>query len=202
MSRRWMLLSEARGAIGDAGEQELLTCLRRGELCARAEKFTMHWIHRKDPMYRSNGDSGYRMIAQAPTRMVPIAADWWDTCEADFANNTAHARWSNTELGQIGDSQPFKALVEGVIVQTADVERLWPHPPPPPSQNSRGGRRRGPEPVKLQQIMEDMRRFGVAKVRRMKEEAMAAQFGASRDTCRKAIKRLEQELQQSPTSDK
>jgi hypothetical protein len=126
MPGKWMLISEAVCAIGESGEKELLTLLKRGELAARAEKYTHHWIHRKDALLRSEGDSGYRMVALAPTRLIPIAADWWDVCEADFTNNTAHVRWDSSEIAQIGSLQPFKILVEGVIVAAADIERLWP----------------------------------------------------------------------------
>lgn len=203
MPGKWMSLAEVLGVVGPSKEAEILTCLRRGDLSAWAEKHTLHWIHRKDPIFRREGDNGYRMVTRAPTRMVPIQPDWWDICEVDFADSTAHVRWNSAEMGQIGSSQPFKALVEGVILRADDIERLWPPSSRPVlATASSGSRKRGPEPVKLLQTMESMRRFGLSKVRRMKEEAMASQFKASRDTCRKALQRIEEELRQSPTSDK
>lgn len=55
-------------------------------------------------------------------------------------------------------------------------------------------RKTGPKAEKLQAVKESMRTFGWDQVKNMKEAAMACEFNASRDTCRKARRELESEL--------
>ncbi len=54
--------------------------------------------------------------------------------------------------------------------------------------------RRGPKVSMLDQVKVAMRKIGVDEVDTWKEEAMAKEFGASRDTCRKARAALRAEL--------
>ncbi|WP_338830183.1 hypothetical protein [Bradyrhizobium sp. 27S5] len=59
-----------------------------------------------------------------------------------------------------------------------------------PQHDGAGGRRRGPKVDKRETVKAKMRKFGIEEVQKWSETAMAAEFGASRDTCRKALKEL------------
>lgn len=64
-----------------------------------------------------------------------------------------------------------------------------------PSTISKLPRKRGPKATTLDRVIGDMRQAGgFPAIHEMKEEAMKAQFGASRETCRKARGVLESEF--------
>lgn len=65
-----------------------------------------------------------------------------------------------------------------------------------------GGRSRGPKPSVLPRVVAAMRAIDFATLEAMKEEEMAATFGACRTTCRAARDKLRAELRQLPTDDK
>jgi hypothetical protein len=56
-------------------------------------------------------------------------------------------------------------------------------------------RRRGFQPKVLDRVKQEMLRFGLDRIEKLTEVAMEAEFGASRDTCRRA----RNQLRQSPT---
>jgi hypothetical protein len=68
-------------------------------------------------------------------------------------------------------------------------------------------KRRGPKPTVRHRVMHEMRKavqsgeYSLEQLVEMKEEALAAKFVASRETCRKAIEELSKELMKS-NSDK
>jgi hypothetical protein len=55
-------------------------------------------------------------------------------------------------------------------------------------------RKRGPKFSALPRVKSEMLRYGVDKVDHWSEDAMAAQFDANRETCRKALAELKAEL--------
>jgi hypothetical protein len=142
MNGKWTRLKDALAAVANRvgsvkpAKKEIIDRLSWGELRAVGESYVDHWIHRKDPLHRSEGDRGYRIVRNAERRMLPIASDWWAISELDWDKSTAHVRWSSTDLDHIGhENQPFQVLLNGVLLSTADIDRLWPAPTKRPNVN-------------------------------------------------------------------
>ena len=55
-------------------------------------------------------------------------------------------------------------------------------------------KKRGPKPFVTERVISEMRKVGIKVVANWTEEAMVAHFHASRDTCRKALAKLESEF--------
>lgn len=205
MAGKWTLLQDALSIVAarvggaEQAQTEIAQVLKRGELAACAEQYSDAWIHRKDPIHRAVGDNGYRAVRRAARQMLPIAKDWWELCEVDFAKNTAHVRWASDDIAKIGDTDPFHVHVDGVLVSAADIERLWPAPKPRLATSRRTNvttlpRKRGPKAATFDRVLNAMRASGgYANVQEWTEEAMKAEFGASRETCRKARDLLQSE---------
>ncbi|ESW91725.1 hypothetical protein X773_01210 [Mesorhizobium sp. LSJC285A00] len=60
----------------------------------------------------------------------------------------------------------------------------------PTRRSSRAVQTRGPKPAVTERVKDAMRVFGVDNIKGMKQIAMAEQFGASRETCVKALQEL------------
>jgi hypothetical protein len=101
---------------------------------------------------------------------------------------------------EINMDQLRLALAEEAQATSANSESA-----PPESDQSEApkvGKKRGPLPLKRTQVKEAMRKVGLQKVRQWPEEALVAQFGTSRTTCRDAKKELESEIVGDLNSDK
>ncbi|WFT80128.1 hypothetical protein QA634_33955 [Methylobacterium sp. CB376] len=78
----------------------------------------------------------------------------------------------------------------GVHVRKSDVTRIWNSATTRSSSLARAAKRnplpRGPKPVVMARVMEEMRKIDSNSLLKMKETEMEANFRASRDTCRRA----------------
>jgi hypothetical protein len=70
-----------------------------------------------------------------------------------------------------------------VLVRVADVLKEFPVKPPVPDPSAR---RRGRRPSKMPEVLAAMRKADPEELLHMKEERMAATYGAARSTCRDA----------------
>ena len=121
-----------------------------------------------------------------------LSVQFWRTREAVYYLTKGYA----PTRGQNGGSEGRLLILIPEQPRKAAPENRGSTVPP-------ANRQRGPKPPKLHQVIEAMRAAGgLDAVKWEKEESLVRQFGASRDTCRKARKLLESEFveKQSPTN--
>jgi hypothetical protein len=94
------------------------------------------------------------------------------------------------------------ALAEEAPATSANSESAPPELVAESGPSSKTHKKRGPPPLKRTQVKEAMRKVGLQEVQRWSEEALVAQFGTSRTTCRDAKKELESEIVGDLNSDK
>lgn len=111
----------------------------------------------------------------------PIPALEWEDMTLDYELrqdeglvHRAHAASGNTYRDIRVSREPVLARWPATSQSSADILQF-----------SQSPRRRGPQPLKRQEVAEAMRTFENKKeLAEMKEEALAATFSASRETCR------------------
>lgn len=169
-------------AANRAAADKLIVSLRRGELTARAET----WGHQDKHIALYMGNTAF-----------DLPPELWSSDASILENNKVTWRKRFPLEGDMIRPEDYE-FAHGVHVSREDVEDLWPRnsPAPPSNENERlkptkvinlsPDRPRGPAPSKRESIKAAMRSMSRADLTAMKEEAMAADFGASRDTCRKA----------------
>ncbi|MBZ9927747.1 hypothetical protein [Mesorhizobium sp. BR1-1-4] len=128
-----------------------------------------------------------RRVADKDEEAIP--ARYWPFLELDMKNATAK-----------GEGMQFRALRCAFIADVpaddpirTEIERANSMQPALPTKSATvapAARRRGPAPQKLLGVKAAMADFDRAILDAMTEEAMVAQFKASRDTCRRARREL------------
>ncbi|MGZ7868255.1 hypothetical protein ACXR8U_21685 [Methylobacterium radiotolerans] len=173
-----------------AATDKLIISLRRGELAARAET----WGHTDKHVSLYMGNTAF-----------DLPAELWSSDASILPNNKVTWRKRFPLEGDMIRSEDYE-FAHGVHVSREDVEELWPKKllTAPSNENERArpakvvsskpDRPRGPPPSKRESIKAAMRNMSRADLRSMKEEAMAVDFGASRDTCRKAREEVLSEI--------
>jgi hypothetical protein len=201
----------------------MMQCYRERSAWITAEEALSHiarWVaeHPKPQMLHRHWNArntGYwkRRIAlrelvwaqsDGKVRMLGVGS----TLEAEEVPPLFHCR--HWQFDQRQDPRDLTHYPE-LWVSRVDVEREWPLDPPriidleaqehivpllaaPGLGESTTSRRRGRKPDKRETIKAKIREMGLDEVKGMKEIAWEAMFGASRDTCRKAVKELESEI--------
>jgi hypothetical protein len=207
------LLTYVAVVVGDReqAKSEISQRLLNGELRAHAQRF-----------YVNSEASGSR-----ERRDVAVPADFWEWAEVAWLQDESYAhRRPWFRFGYRPDPASLDPLltyqVFGARFASAAVRELWPaaetqrsaHYAAPPRSEEPAlipagtalPRQRGPRPTTRERVKNLMRRHSRAELEMMKEEAMSATFGASRDTCRKARAEVLSEfsvaeLRQTPTID-
>lgn len=82
-------------------------------------------------------------------------------------------------------------VVHSIRLKSSDVAKMKVEKA---QQVTRAAKKRGRKPLKGPAIKEEIRKIGAEKVRGWTQEAMAAQFGASRETCQKALDEVMSEI--------
>ncbi|MCK1400103.1 hypothetical protein IVB45_18450 [Bradyrhizobium sp. 4] len=114
----------------------------------------------------------------------------WQDAKITFDWEERHTHRTNGEPGlEHRATVASGARFTGLRVNRADVLALW---PTKQAEETPGKRRRGPKSNKLGEVETAMIAYNAAHgdLVRMGEEEMKTEFGASRDTCRKARARV------------
>lgn len=100
------------------------------------------------------------------------------------------------DIGLVHRAQGQGVTFTDIRLERSDIEAVWPSTGGvSPNVTTEPKRSRGPDPETREMVKRKMAAFGdVETLVRMTEEAMVAQFGTSRDTCRKARNEFLSEL--------
>lgn len=112
---------------------------------------------------------------------------------------------SEAALPVAGDEGPFPLFIRSRnprhLLAIMEVHQRRRVAPDPSSASSHGrSRARGQRASVSVRVANEMRKLDPAELECMKEEAMAAMFGASRDTCRKVRNKVLADLQNTSTN--
>ena len=193
-SENWMTLPEAINHICKIenipemkARKQLVAALVDGEL------WPLRWQRERGDRARPFG----RSAVPSPTDAPPRGPDW-SGAKIRWKTSRVHDDWGEFKQGQ------WRML----LIHRHRVINLW-----PPVQSTKYdysdskkvvpsvSRKRGRAPEKTERIKDEMRKnfrerkFTAAHLEKMKEEVLARQYSASRDTCRKARKAVLSEPQ-------
>jgi hypothetical protein len=103
----------------------------------------------------------------------------------------------------------LRCAPDTITIPMDAIDHHWPDPSAPgradaaaPRGDTIPARKRGPKDVKRQAVIDQMQKLPLNELGDMKEEVMAATFGASRATCRAARNEVLSNSRQTPTGDK
>lgn len=191
MTSEWMdqdeVLAIAAAAAGDfeRGKRRILRELRAWKIATWADDI------------RQNKDDGRKLLLYQDTALTcqfwtEADAQSWDT-DMDCAVYT-------------GGNLDFLGIeVQGIKFKRSDVDIIWgarklssisgdQNSAPIAAANTDDQTivqaKRGPKPQVMPRVISEMEKLAPAELERMPEEAMAATFGASRDTCRRARRQV------------
>ncbi|MBR1237657.1 GntR family transcriptional regulator [Bradyrhizobium sp. AUGA SZCCT0182] len=173
----------------DQVAEVLLSALRRDEVTATANEYCEEHID-------ENG--AHCLQRKAEARLEPR---FWDLAKPNWLYNQAR------RPAFPGENLPA-AIATGIWLRRRDIEAFgWttvsvPEAGQPESARPNEAkpvrpsnpRRRGPPAIVRNRVKDAMRDYGLGKLAGLTEEAMAAQFGASRTTCRDALADLKSEI--------
>jgi hypothetical protein len=167
----------------DQVAEVLLSALQRDEVTATANDYCEEHIDENGAHYLKR------------EREFRIDPRFWDLAKPNWLYNQAKRQ------AFPGENLPA-AIAIGIWVRRRDIEAFgWittatsvpavsEAKPVQPS----GSRPRGPPPTLRNRVKDKMRDYGLEKLAAMTEEAMVAEFGASRGTCRDALAALKSEI--------
>jgi hypothetical protein len=186
-------LNDSLGMLSRKAESDLLSKLRQGRLTMVGRPRRNNFIT-SVPLKNGNYAELARIQDAPPGDMEKILAQAFaDLCFVDHGSPMAPiAVPINFPVGEFPSWNCLR-------LESDDVFRIWPLA----HKGSEPNRPRGRKPAQRERVKTEMRRLDPSELASMKEEAMAVQFQAARDTCRRARNEVlvENNSRQIPTID-
>ena len=126
---------------------------------------------------------------------IEVAGRWdgtWEVIPPDVWRGFQITNWSRGEAEACDRERATRIRVRPLLAAAA-----------PPAHSPNAPKKRGPKPEKLELVKNLMRKMDRGELESLTEEAMAATFDASRDTCRRARNQVLSEFvgDKTPTID-
>jgi hypothetical protein len=190
-----------RGVDLRLGEHVLEHCRRLAET---TETANLTWANAETELLNALGVRQITAIGSLYGRAYPclIDAAFWPT--ATFLDRHLDGRgWQSSAV--MKEHPHISDCYCDLRFEVREILKLWPQTGPPAPSNDCGAtqspcsptnRKRGPKPTKLEQVKAAMRRkieqavFTYDQLLHMKQDALATEFGASRDTVARALEQL------------